>query len=514
MARSYLTCILLSLCVTIAGAQTAKLKLSIAHTDMDRFSYYISDAPFTTERFFKKYTVNPANTNRTAYLTFKSDHPQQVFIYFSPDEDTPGFNYHFYISPGDDLIFNVDLNKPDNGILVTGKGSNNNQPLLLKLTDVDVQPFYKDTLPNRVIAAINKQKPVNEKITATYIDRYKPSATFAKNLRYNLAYGDIDTYFSFKENNKFGIRPAYKRNLKAWQKVQDSMLTAVKVRLNQKQDHLLNNDDALASSAYRSLIRNFLLREKEHLWELSNEQPEQFYKEWYDTDKLSGEKLLQDDMQNLLKEKIINKYFTGQVAEYMYAILISEALHESNPQNLVVIFDRFKAKYPASKYLAVYNADIAAVVKKEQQIINGHMIFAPGNGLEINTFKEVLALTKGKTVLVDMWGTWCGPCREEITKNSAAVKAHFKDKGLDYLYVANYDTKNEKSWKKLIAYFNLEGTHILANEKLNKDIMATVKGSGYPTYFIIKKDGSFELSKAGYPMDRDKLIAQLEDALK
>ncbi len=112
-----------------------------------------------------------------------------------------------------------------------------------------------------------------------------------------------------------------------------------------------------------------------------------------------------------------------------------------------------------------------------------------------------------------MWGTWCGPCRNEIHDNGPAIKAYFKGKGLDYLYIANRDLDHEAEWKNLIAYFDMKGTHILANSNLSKDIMTKVKGDGYPTYVIIKKDGTWELSKAGYPMDRNKLIKQLEEAL-
>ncbi|PZP50948.1 MAG: hypothetical protein DI598_04350 [Pseudopedobacter saltans] len=59
----------------------------------------------------------------------------------------------------------------------------------------------------------------------------------------------------------------------------------------------------------------------------------------------------------------------------------------------------------------------------------------------------------------------------------------------------------------------MTGTNILANNILTKDIMEKVKGGGYPTYIIIKKDGTFELSKAGYPMETKKLYKQIEDAL-
>ena len=130
------------------------------------------------------------------------------------------------------------------------------------------------------------------------------------------------------------------------------------------------------------------------------------------------------------------------------------------------------------------------------------------------TWEEVLQQVKGKTILLDMWGTWCGPCRTEIKENGAAIREHFKTSDLAFLYIANYDEKKEETWKKLIAFFNMEGYHLLASEKLTKDIMSKIKGTGYPTYAIIDKYGNVELSKAGYPMDRQKLITQLEEALQ
>ena len=78
----------------------------------------------------------------------------------------------------------------------------------------------------------------------------------------------------------------------------------------------------------------------------------------------------------------------------------------------------------------------------------------------------------------------------------------------------NYDKGKEDQWKKLIAFFGLVGFHILANETLTKTIMDKIKGNGYPTYAIIDKYGNIELSRAGYPMDRNILIQQLEEALK
>ena len=38
-----------------------------------------------------------------------------------------------------------------------------------------------------------------------------------------------------------------------------------------------------------------------------------------------------------------------------------------------------------------------------------------------------LAPHKGKVIYIDVWGSWCGPCREEM-KHASAIKESLKGK--------------------------------------------------------------------------------------
>lgn len=534
MKKLIVSCLLMLAGVIHSEAQNAKVHVVIHHGSSKNYIYITQRLP-TPQFFDKDYQVDEQSQTRKTTLEFTLKQPLSVTLYYSVQKGRSlSKSYNLYLRPGDDITLTADLQKPQNTIVVTGKGSENNQ-FLETTGDVDDEKIYGDTLPNRIIALINKQAAINRKQLQTYIARYHPSADFIKKQQYEVIYFAAEDYFGFKENNKFGIQKAYARNKALWQKVQDSLFITAGNQTRQLNKQLLaktsldinsisgiergailkqqNNDEALVATNYRSLLRSLLVRVKENLWNEAEENPDQFYREWYQTDKENGEKLFKDDRQNLLKEKIIKAYFKGQTAEFLYEVLLNQAKDESDPKNIPVIFNRFKEQYPQSNFIGTYEPYVAEIIKKDKSPLTDKMIFTAGNGTKLQKLDEVLALTKGKTVLVDMWGTWCGPCRQEIEKNSAAIKEHFKDKGLNYLYVANYDTGNQDNWKKLIAYFHLEGTHILASESLSDDIMKKVNGHGYPTYFIIKKDGSYEISKAGYPMKREVLVKQLEEAL-
>ncbi|GAB3933422.1 TlpA family protein disulfide reductase [Mucilaginibacter myungsuensis] len=380
---------------------------------------------------------------------------------------------------------------------VTGTGD---QPQLAALTDIDLSRFQEHAAPIKIIAAINKQYKSNIVLLDKYIAKYKPSTTFIRDARINQKYFAAMAFYNVK------VDPSVTRtgSKARWQHIQDSLFSVVK----------LSNDAALTGSNYIDLIKTFCLREKEHLWTAEDEQPKAFYRQWYNTTPDKGKDIFAMDRGGMLVAKLIDKHFNGKVREFLYADLLKNMLSESNLQNLPTVFNRFKQLYPNSGYIAQFNAPVAKVVKQLSQPLNANMIFPPYNGSKLNSMADLLKLVKGKAILIDMWGTWCSPCREEIEAHAQALHDHFKGKPATFVYVSNYDSGQEARWKKLIAFYHLEGIHILANQKLTDDIMNRTNSSGYPTYIIVKKNGSYARARTQHPVDRQAMISELTAAAK
>ena len=97
---------------------------------------------------------------------------------------------------------------------------------------------------------------------------------------------------------------------------------------------------------------------------------------------------------------------------------------------------------------------------------------------------------KGKIILLDVWGTWCGPCKRAL-ENSQEEYEHLKDYDIVYLYLAN--SSDEESWKNVIKEYNVTGDNVV-HYNLPAEQQAAIEHylgvNSYPTYKLIDRDGN------------------------
>jgi thiol-disulfide isomerase/thioredoxin len=139
---------------------------------------------------------------------------------------------------------------------------------------------------------------------------------------------------------------------------------------------------------------------------------------------------------------------------------------------------------------------------------------------KINTFDELLKPFRGKVVYVDLWATWCGPCRREF-QYKEGLNEFVKDKDVELLYLSVDHAYEWEKWGNFIKDNNMSGHHAHANELLVDDLRERfysresngMKVLSLPTYIIVNREGRVVNKSAFRPSHKKLLYDQLNSVL-
>lgn len=128
-------------------------------------------------------------------------------------------------------------------------------------------------------------------------------------------------------------------------------------------------------------------------------------------------------------------------------------------------------------------------------------------------FRKIVEPYRGRFVYLDVWGTWCTPCKE-MMKHVPQMKEQLKDLDIVYLYLAN--RSNEKAWKTAIAQFHLTGEnciHYNLPDKQQSALERYIGVSGYPTYKIVAPNGNLLPANAPRPNNPEAIRYMIEELI-
>lgn len=100
---------------------------------------------------------------------------------------------------------------------------------------------------------------------------------------------------------------------------------------------------------------------------------------------------------------------------------------------------------------------------------------------------------KGKYVYVDVWATWCGPCKREIPYLKD-LHDEYKDKNIAFVSVSVDD--NAKAWERMVTKKNLQGYQI---RDAQKGILRGYGIYGIPHFILIGPNGELLMHNAPRP---------------
>jgi thiol-disulfide isomerase/thioredoxin len=195
------------------------------------------------------------------------------------------------------------------------------------------------------------------------------------------------------------------------------------------------------------------------------------------------------------------------------SIFLNQINYGFNEFDKSKMYNFINAKFPESEYLKIIQGKYVAQKKEENKTpisLENKISFLtrPIKSLkELSTIPEL----KGKRIFIDIWATWCVPCRMQFQfKDKLDSLAKKYDIAIVYISIDKEVFRNK--WTSDVEQLKLNGNHILANENLQADIQKNIylnKGILIPRYILLDKNANIlnnDAPRPSAPDDIEKLF--------
>ncbi|MGN6419448.1 MAG: TlpA family protein disulfide reductase [Pseudobacter sp.] len=116
--------------------------------------------------------------------------------------------------------------------------------------------------------------------------------------------------------------------------------------------------------------------------------------------------------------------------------------------------------------------------------------------VDINEKKVSLKSLAGKVVVVDVWATWCGPCKAEIP-HLKKLTEEMQDKEVVFVSISTDKETDKDKWKKFVADEHLDGVQLY--DPSGKSVITYYKIPGIPRFMVFDKAGNIVTVDAPRP---------------
>ena len=160
------------------------------------------------------------------------------------------------------------------------------------------------------------------------------------------------------------------------------------------------------------------------------------------------------------------------------------------------------------KYAALQQALQQRDISKSECLKSSEIVAGMSDGEQI--LRKITEPYRGHYVLLDIWGTWCGPCKEALSHSDEEYE-WLKDFDLVYMYLAN--RSSDELWKEVIKEFNVVGENVAHYNLPTAQQSAIEQFLGvhaWPHYRLIDRDGNV-LDVNADPRHLERLVTLLEE---
>ena len=194
--------------------------------------------------------------------------------------------------------------------------------------------------------------------------------------------------------------------------------------------------------------------------------------------------------------------------------------------DLYVAYKALKEQYPLidTAYFEVQDKGFESMKKAYTNYFEGKIemrkLFAKGtpsptfsNYENDNGSKSSLSDFRGKFVYIDVWATWCGPCKAEIP-SLKKLESQYKTKNIEFISISVDDARRSGSmekahtaWKTMVKDKQLTGTQLFTGNGWKTDFIQDFKINAIPRFLLIDPKG--DIIDADAPRPSSKRLIEL-----
>ncbi len=116
---------------------------------------------------------------------------------------------------------------------------------------------------------------------------------------------------------------------------------------------------------------------------------------------------------------------------------------------------------------------------------------------------------KGKYVYIDVWATWCGPCKQQIPFLKK-IEDKYHGKNIEFVSISTDRPNKYDAWKKMIVDRNMGGIQLYAGN--NNTFSRDYQINSIPRFILVDPEGN--IVDADAPRPSDPRLIELFNSLK
>ena len=138
-----------------------------------------------------------------------------------------------------------------------------------------------------------------------------------------------------------------------------------------------------------------------------------------------------------------------------------------------------------------------------EEALNGQITNLEGTEI---AFRDIIEKHKGKTILIEVWASWCSDCVKAMPK---LKEIQIENPDVAYVFISM--DKSFEKWNEGIKKHEVEGDHYWVNDEkgMKGSFGQSIDLDWIPRYIVVNKEGSVDLYRA-IEKDFDKITKALK----